>query len=286
MAKEFKLPDLGEGIHEGEILSVRVSKGDKVKEGDIILEVETDKAAVEVPSPYSGVVEEIRVKPGDTVNVGDVMMTFTVGEEPAKPEEPSAERAEEKPPKEKPEVKAPEVEEKRPEEKAPGEKPREGPVPASPATRRLARELGVDLKQVKASGPEGLVTAEDVRAHAEGKAKPAEKREEKPEKKPEEKPAEAKPLVVPAPKLPDFSKWGPIERVPLRSVRKATAKQMALAWSQIPHVNNQDVADMSKLEAFRRQGSQADAHGLCFESGSHSAQGLSTVQLEHRHRSR
>ena len=253
MAKEFKLPDLGEGIHEGEILSVRVSKGDKVKEGDIILEVETDKAAVEVPSPYSGVVEEIRVKPGDTVNVGDVMMTFTVGEEPAKPEEPSAERAEEKPPKEKPEVKAPEVEEKRPEEKAPGEKPREGPVPASPATRRLARELGVDLKQVKASGPEGLVTAEDVRAHAEGKAKPAEKREEKPEKKPEEKPAEAKPLVVPAPKLPDFSKWGPIERVPLRSVRKATAKQMALAWSQIPHVNNQDVADMSKLEAFRRK---------------------------------
>ena len=253
MAKEFKLPDLGEGIHEGEILSVRVSKGDKVKEGDIILEVETDKAAVEVPSPYSGVVEEIRVKPGDTVNVGDVMMTFTVGEEPAKPEEPSAERAEEKPPKEKPEVKAPEVEEKRPEEKAPGEKPREGPVPASPATRRLARELGVDLKQVKASGPEGLVTAEDVRAHAEGKAKPAEKREEKPEKKPEEKPAEAKPLVVSAPKLPDFSKWGPIERVPLRSVRKATAKQMALAWSQIPHVNNQDVADMSKLEAFRRK---------------------------------
>lgn len=245
MAKEFKLPDLGEGIHEGEILSVRVSRGDSVNEGDIILEVETDKAAVEVPSPYTGVVEEILVKPGDTVNVGDVMMTFRVGEE---------ERVEEKPPKEKPEKRPPEkAEEKRLEEKPPREKPREGPVPASPATRRLARELGVDLKQVKPSGPEGLVTAEDVRAFAEGKEKPLEMREEKREEKPEEKPKEAKPLVVPAPKLPDFSRWGPIERVPLRSIRKATAKQMALAWSQIPHVHNQDVADMSKLEAFRRK---------------------------------
>ena len=252
MAKEFKLPDLGEGIHEGEILSVRVSEGDKVSEGDIILEVETDKAAVEVPSPYTGVVEEIRVKPGDTVNVGDVMMTFAVGEEPAKAKKPAAERAEEKKPKEKPEEK-PLEEEKHPEKKPPGEKPHEGPVPASPATRRLARELGVDLRQVNASGPEGLVTAEDVKAHAEGKAKPGERREEKPEKKPEEKPIEAKPLGVPAPKLPDFSKWGPVERVPLRSIRKATAKQMALAWSQIPHVNNQDVADMTKLEAFRRK---------------------------------
>ena len=249
MAKEFKLPDLGEGIHEGEILSVRVSEGDSVKEGDIILEVETDKAAVEVPSPYTGVVEEIRVKPGDTVNVGDVVMTFRVGEE---------ERAEEKAPKEKPEKKPSEAKERRPEEKPPKEKPSkekapEGPIPASPATRRLARELGVDLRQVRPSGPEGLVTAEDVRAFAEGKEKPVEKREEKPEKELEEKPKEAKPLVGAAPRLPDFSKWGPVERVPLRSIRKATAKQMAIAWSQIPHVSNHDVADMTKLDAFRKK---------------------------------
>jgi pyruvate dehydrogenase E2 component (dihydrolipoamide acetyltransferase) len=248
MAKEFKLPDLGEGIHEGEILSVRVAVEDSVKEGDIILEVETDKAAVEVPSPFTGVVEEIRVKPGDTVNVGDVMMTFRVGEEAARPEKPAEKKVEEKPPREKPEKKPPEAEEKRPEEK-----PREGPIPASPATRRLARELGVDLRQVKPSGPAGLVTAEDVRAFAEGKAKPIEKREEKVEKEREEKPREAKPLAVSAPKLPDFSKWGPVERVPLRSIRKATAKQMAVAWSQIPHVSNHDVADMTKLDAFRKK---------------------------------
>jgi len=254
MAKEFKLPDLGEGIHEGEILSVRVSEGDRVNEGDIILEVETDKAAVEVPSPYTGVVEEIRVKPGDTVNVDDVVMTFRVGEEAAEREEPVKEREEERPSKEKPEKKPrEEAEKKRSEEKAPKGKAPEGPVPASPATRRLARELGVDLRQVKPTGPEGLVTAEDVKAFAEGKEKPAERREEKPEKEREEKPKEAKPLVATAPKLPDFSKWGPVERVPLRSIRKATAKQMTLAWSQIPHVSNHDVADMTKLEAFQKK---------------------------------
>ena len=227
MARAFKLPDLGEGIHEGEVLSVRVAVGDKVKEGDIILEVETDKAAVEIPSPYTGVVEEILVKPGDTVKVGQVMMTFTGAEEvvPAR--------------KEKVEAKAPEP------SKALEVKPeiarREGPVPASPATRRLARELGVDLSRVPPTGPGGLVTAEDVRAFAEKKEKVL------------EKPEEVRPLVMGAPKLPEFSKWGPIERVPLRSIRKATAKQMALAWSQIPHVSNHDVADMTKLDAFQKK---------------------------------
>ena len=81
MARSFKLPDLGEGVHEGEVLAVHVSVGQEIKEGDIILEVETDKAAVEIPSPFTGTVTEIRVKPGDTVKVGDVMMTFSNGEE-------------------------------------------------------------------------------------------------------------------------------------------------------------------------------------------------------------
>ena len=89
MAKEFKLPDLGEGIHEGEVLAVRVSVGQAVKEGDIILEVETDKAAVEIPSPYTGTVLEILVTPGDTVKVGQVLMTFSApGEKPAAAPEP------------------------------------------------------------------------------------------------------------------------------------------------------------------------------------------------------
>ena len=236
MANAFKLPDLGEGIHEGEVLAVLVSVGDKVKEGDPILEVETDKAAVEIPSPYTGTVTEILVKPGDTVKVGDVLMNFGDGE--VKKEEKK--RAEEPPPK-KEEKKEEKVAEKEPPRKA------AGPVPASPATRRLARELGVDLQEVPPTGPGGLVTSEDVRAFAEK----GEKKEVAPEKQvaePEMPPAETK-----LPALPDFSKWGPIERVPLRSVRKATAKQMALAWSQIPHVHNQDWVDTTKLEAFRKK---------------------------------
>jgi len=236
MAKAFKLPDLGEGIHEGEVLSVRVAVGDKVKEGDIILEVETDKAAVEIPSPYTGTVEELLVKPGDTVKVGQVMMTFSGAEEAAPIK------------KEKPEKKAPAP------PKAVEEKPeparREGPVPASPATRRLARELGVDLRVVTPTGPGGLVTADDVRSFAEKKQKVA---EAPPAAAAPERPEEGRPFSVGVPKLPDFSKWGPVERVPLRSIRKATAKQMALAWSQIPHVSNHDVADMTKLDAFQKK---------------------------------
>ena len=247
MDRSFKLPDLGEGIHEGEVLAVIVSIGDEVKEGDPILEVETDKAAVEIPSPYTAVVKDILVKSGDTVKVGDVLMTFSGGAE----EEP----VEEEKPKEKPAkpAEATTLEERAPE---PPERPEprarpsreEGPVPASPATRRLARELGVDLRLITASGPAGLVTAEDVRAFAkEGK-----KAVEVPAVA-EVKSAEVKPISIAIPPLPDFTRWGPVERIPVRSIRKATAKQMALAWSQIPHVHNQNMVDMTKLEAFRQR---------------------------------
>lgn len=246
MIKAFKMPDLGEGVHESEILSVRVSVGDHVKEGDIILEVETDKAAVEIPSPYTGEVEEILVAARQTVKVGEVMMTFRTEE--AAPVEgrkaeglPTEERGEKVPERRPPEEKPPE----------PFQPKREGPVPASPATRRLARELGVDLTQVTPTGPAGQVTSEDVRGFAEGKGK--KKPEERPEEAQVEVREEVRPSVLTVPKLPDFSKWGPVERVALRSVRKATARQMALTWSQIPHVSNHDMADITELEAFRKR---------------------------------
>jgi pyruvate dehydrogenase E2 component (dihydrolipoamide acetyltransferase) len=239
MARVFKLPDLGEGVHEGEILAVLVSVGQEVNEGDLILEVETDKAAVEIPSPYSGTVNEILVKAGDSVKVGDVMMAFSNGaeseaDESAEPQETSTEPA----------VLVPDVVQ-------PATVNREGPVPASPATRRVARELGVDLHLVSPTGPGGLVTADDVRQFAEGAA--AEKIEKEPLPEPEGKPAEAPPVAQVVPPLPDFAKWGAVERAPFRSIRRATAKQMSLAWSQIPHVNSQDVVDITKLEAFRRK---------------------------------
>jgi pyruvate dehydrogenase E2 component (dihydrolipoamide acetyltransferase) len=240
MARSFKLPDLGEGIHEGEVLAVLVSVGQEVREGDIIIEVETDKAAVEIPSPYSGKVREILVKPGDVVNVGDVMMTFSIGEEEAA--EIAVDRSEEK-------SVAPAVVKEA--IAAPIPAPKDGPVPASPATRRLARELGVDLHQVTPSGPAGLVTAEDVRSFA--KKGPAEIAAAGDSETPATLTVDIPPSTISIPALPDFKKWGPVERVPFRSIRKATARQMSLAWSQIPHVTSQDSVDITRLEAFRQK---------------------------------
>ncbi len=237
MSRAFKLPDLGEGVHEGEVLAVHVSVGQEVQEGDIILEVETDKAAVEIPSPFTGTVSEVMVKPGDTVNVGDVMMTFSNGDEVEAAEAtPSDETA---------------AEVVQPAEAIPVTEAgqRKGPVPASPATRRLARELSVDLQQVTPTGPGGVVTADDVRAFAEkgpDAAGPPAVAEAIPQ-------AETAEMIIPSPTLPDFSRWGPVERKPFRSIRRATAKQMVIAWSQIPHVTSQDEVDITKLEAFRQK---------------------------------
>lgn len=273
MAREFKLPDLGEGIHEGEVISVLVSVGDKVEEGDPILEVETDKASVEIPSPFTATVEEIKVEAGDVVSVGDVLMTFSDVESEADVEELAEEEAEEKKKKQKAPEKAEAAEEEaaeeeaaekekrqaaeeaeEPEKKTRKEKPvrQEGrPVPASPSTRRLARELGVDLHEVEPSGPGGRVTADDVRSAAEAEEKkPPEEKKAPPE-------AEEAAAATPAPELPDFSRWGAVEKQPLRSIRKATARQMALAWSQIPHVTTQDEVDLTRLERLRQRHKQA-----------------------------
>lgn len=238
MARSFRLPDLGEGIHEGEVVAVRVKVGDAVKEGDIILEIETDKATVEIPSPYTGTVLEILAKPGDLIKVGDVMINFDGGEQiSGQPGTLSAalpvdtgKRA----------MDVPES----------SVKPSDEPVPASPSTRRLARELGVDLHSVIPSGPAGLVTAEDVRAHAVKGPAPAQ-----PERLLRETPetAAGRPLVTTVPPLPDFSRYGPVNRIPLRSIRRSTARQMALSWSQIPHVNSQDTIDITQLETFRNK---------------------------------
>jgi pyruvate dehydrogenase E2 component (dihydrolipoamide acetyltransferase) len=264
MARTFKLPDLGEGIHEGEIIEVLVSVGDEVEEGDDLLVVETDKASVEIPSPYTGEVTGIEVEAGDLVHVGDEIVRFSGGEE-----QPSG-AAEEGEPTEAEEEEAPAEEEERESEvigeedagaegaeeegrKAPHD--RERPVPAAPSTRRLARELGVDLYDVPPSGPAGRVTSEDVRAFAE-KGEGEKKAAAEAEEREAVTRAVEVPEVIPSgriPSLPDFERWGDVERVPLRSVRRATAKQMALSWSQVPHVNHQDKADITELERFRER---------------------------------
>ncbi len=232
MIGSFKLPDLGEGVHEAEVLSVLITTGQKVTEGDIILEVETDKAAVEIPSPFTGTVLEICIQAGEIVNVGDVMITFTSGDETVKS---AVEKVETLP---KREV-TPDT---------PTDTTNKKVVPASPATRRLARELGIDLHLVTPTGSGSVVTADDVRNFAEKGA-------DAPEQPAKENivPKEEQRVGGPPDVLPDFSQWGSIEREPLRSIRRATAIQMAKSWSQIPHVTSQDTVDITKLESFRKK---------------------------------
>ena len=263
MPLEFKLPDLGEGIHEGEIIDVLVAVGDRVLDGQTVLVVETDKAATEVPAPVTGTVKEIRVKPGETVKVGMVLMVFEADGRATAPVKP--EKADASPPAPQPVATPEPVAAPAKPEKSAVPASSEGPVPAAPSTRRLARELGVDLHQIPPSGPGGRVTSEDVQAFAQkgtAVSAPAVPPTSTPApvptapEPPVSAPAQApEPLRAPAPSplLPDFSRWGTIERIPLRSVRKATAEHMALAWSQIPHVTHQDVADITELDAFRRK---------------------------------
>jgi pyruvate dehydrogenase E2 component (dihydrolipoamide acetyltransferase) len=247
MPVELKLPDLGEGIHEGEIVEVLVAVGDRVKDGQPVLVVETDKATAEVPAPVDGVVHEIRVKAGDVVKVGQVLMTFTAegerqrgeaekrrqtaaGAETAGVERGVAVR----------QVAAPAAVEAGP--------ARGSVVAAAPSTRRLARQLGVDLEAVPASGPGGRVTAEDVRAFAGEPRRSAAAPEA-----PIEGTAAELPVPSKTPALPDFAQWGEIERVPLRSVRRATARRMSLAWAEIPHVTHEDEADITELDRLRQR---------------------------------
>src|SRR6266851_2708857 len=232
MSKTFSLPDLGEGLTEAEIVAVLVREGDVIREDAPLLEVETDKAQVEIPSPMGGRVEKVHVQPGQTVKVGAPLVTFADGAaEPAAAPTPSRSA---------PAATAPA-------RAAPAAPPAraEGPVPATPATRRLARELGVDLKAVRGSGPGGRVLDEDVRAAASGsRGAPA--------------PASvapagpAKPLAtvgLEAPPLPRFEQWGPVERAPLSHLRRTIADRMTLAATLIPHVTHFDRADITDLDA-------------------------------------
>ena len=227
--KSFTMPDLGEGIREAEVLSVLVEIDAKVKEGEVILEVETDKAVVEIPSPFSGRVLKILVRSGDMVLVGEQMIVFDGADDTEISTAPSEVDVG---------VHQTEVVQDRGERKT--------QVPASPATRRLARELGVDLHAVKATGSGGLVLAKDVRKAVEVAAG-------RPEDEAEVE--AAAPLRKKEPvscSLPDFSHWGAIERQPFRSIRRATAARMTRSWSQIPHVTCQDSVDITRLEEFRQ----------------------------------
>ena len=232
MSRTFFLPDLGEGLIEAEIRAVLVHEGDVVKEDSPLLEVETDKAQVEIPSPFAGRVEKIHVQPGQTVKVGQPLVSFADGGGPAAS------------PRSAPAAAAPAVPAARP---AVAPRADGGPVAATPSTRRLARELGVELQAVRGTGPGGRITDDDVRASAgmpPGVSKPPDA--------PAAPAGPAKPLAavgLEPPPLPKFEQWGPVERQPLSHLRRTIAERMALSAALIPHVTHFDKADITDLNA-------------------------------------
>jgi len=223
MAKQFKFPDVGEGITEGEIVRWLIKEGDEVKEDQTLAEIETDKAVVEMPSPYKGTVLKVHVKEKDIIKVGQVLVT--IGEKGESVVEGEAEvKAEEKAAP----ATGPSVVGVVPESR---EEMRE--LLATPKVRRLALELGVDLKSVRGTGPQGRITEEDVQAAKAAAAAP--KEEKKPAFKIKEK----------------FDFYGELERIPLRGVRRATARRMHESVSTAAHVTHFDEADVTELVKIR-----------------------------------
>lgn len=288
MATEVKLPEVGEGISSGTVVAVLVKVGDTIAVEQPLIEFETDKAVVEVPSTVAGVVRSIDVQENAVANIGQTIVTVEEGasgaEAAAAPKEPQASAAPSSDAASAPEAPAPDAspaestppaEDGRsaaPAARAPsaGKQGAQGPagqakvpqgranggpaggkttedfgrVPAAPSVRRLARELGVDVRNVRGGGILGRVSAADVRSYAEsGVPTPAQ-------------------APVHAPSLPDFSRWGEVERTPMSGIRRATVRTMNTAWSTIPMVTQFDKADGTDFEALRqRYKKQVEATG-------------------------
>lgn len=259
---EFKLPDLGEGIHEGQIVNVLVKEGETIEEYAPMLEVETDKAAVEIPSPKSGKVTKINVAAGQMVKVGDVMLTIDTGAggdaAPAKQEEKQEAKAAQEAPAAR-EQAAPQPAAQSASSAAsqngggaatmapPAAPVRrgDGPVPAAPVVRKLARELGVDINQVNGTGANGRVMKEDVERFSLGHRGAA-------------APAAAAAggdggFFVPSEDLPDFTQYGQVRREPVTQIRKAIARQMTKSWLGVPRVTHGEEVDITDVERNRKQ---------------------------------
>lgn len=231
MAFEFKFPDIGEGLTEGEIVRWLVKEGDEVKEGQPLVEVETDKALAEIPCPKTGVILKILAKEKEIVKVGQVIVI--IGEQgesfaapPEKPKSVGVVGELEEAPEEIP-VAVTKTEPSKPALVSEH-------VLATPAVRGLAKELGVDINQVRGSGPEGRVLEKDVRQFAESQRKPSE-----PEKK--------------ITKVKKYDLYGYVDRIPLRGVRRSIAKAMVKSKYTAPHVTTIDEADVTELWKIREK---------------------------------
>lgn len=258
MSIQFKLPEVSEGVKSVDVGAILVKEGDVITAGQEVMELETDKAVVPLPCPHAGTVVKILVAQGDSVDIGAAVIEIdpsgngaapkekpkaeTKKSEPAKTEEPKsapAKSSDEPATAKQGAGKTPAAAKPAESEAASGTvDPGAPPPPAGPATRRLARELGVDLRQVTGTGPGSRITLEDVQGYVRSRLQAA--------------PTGGGGGFV-EPPLPDFSKYGVTEREKLNKLSRTAANNLSMAWNVIPHVTQHDQFDITDLEDARRE---------------------------------
>lgn len=260
---EFRVPELGENVPGGDVTRMLVKVGDTISRDQTVLELETDKATIEVPSSVAGRISHVSVNEGDKVIVGALILTVEdegaqAGDEGGAPGEAPADAANE------PERPAPIAEPSggnvvampvraaaaAPPKVVARQAPSQGPsAPASPSVRRLAREVGVNIDQVQGSGARGRISEEDLKQFARRLITNAGK-------------GGGAPGRAAAP-LPDFEKWGEIDRQPMSNIRRTTSERLGHAWNVVPHVTQCEKADITAMEELRRKyrGQVRDAGG-------------------------
>lgn len=263
----FKLPELGENILTADVLSLKVSVGDKVEKDQILFEIETDKATIEVPSDTSGTIKEINFKAGDKIKVGQNLFVFETGEQAEqKPEQetpkPQPQTTEDAKTEERKQIAVKEEEKReetspvKPKDYIPVVKEAADPsriAPAAPTVRRFARQIGIDINLVPGTGPGGRISIDDVKNFA---------RQANEARKVEEKAGREGIVGIPAEALPDFTKWGDVEKKEMTNIRRKTAEHLSYSWAVIPHVTQFDKADITELERLRKMyGKKAEQAG-------------------------
>ena len=249
MSVPVEVPDIGD-FTDVPVIEILVSPGDSVNADDPLLTLESDKATMDVPAPFAGTIGELQVNVGDKVSQGTPLLTIEPADDRAPrgekataaasdgaPSEASAPAAVEGALQAEPPA-APEVEPPAPAEAPPSTGDGTRPIYASPSARRLARERAVDVNAVPGTGRKGRITKEDVERAASGA--------------PAATPGAALPGLAPWPSL-DFSKQGPTERVERSRIQKISGPNLARNWALIPHVTQNDEADITELEAWRKQ---------------------------------
>lgn len=249
MPTPLNLPPLGENIDGGDVVKVLVKPGDVLRADQPILEIETGKATLEVPSPSAGTVDSVLVKPGDKVKIGDPILTWADGASPAAPPAaaavaPAAAKATAAAPAAPPAPAPlqPQFPPDAPEPAVapiiPSARPSRVPVAAAPSVRKFAREIGVAVEEVKGSGTGGRISLDDVKRHSRQINTGRQVHTH---------------CALDAVALPDFSKWGAVDRETMTKIRVATAEHMSRAWATIPHVTQHDKADITELESLRKR---------------------------------